>query len=210
VLGSTHREFLQNIRQLTGRFKPGAAVTPCTDTHSTAIRIEKCLLDTTGGVCLLRYAAWRQGLAMSIAPAGSIANEEHVQIRFSESIVKSVLNKQYDAPEASKEKVMNKKIRNTLAAGTLLTAFMSAPAMAFDNDTWSSALGGGLGGAIGAAVGNEIGGRNGALIGSAVGAAGGTLITNRQDDDRYDDRYDDRRYYDNRRGRGRGFGSYFN
>ncbi|GAB3676298.1 glycine zipper domain-containing protein [Salinisphaera aquimarina] len=93
---------------------------------------------------------------------------------------------------------MHKSLRNSLAIGTLLTAFASTPALAFDSNTFSSALGGGIGGALGAAVGNEIGGSTGALIGSAVGAAGGTLITKRNDDEGYDNRYDDRRGYDDR------------
>jgi Ca2+/Na+ antiporter len=96
--------------------------------------------------------------------------------------------------DRKQETLMNTTLRNRIVGATLLSAFASTPALAWDSNTLSSALGGGIGGALGAAIGNEIGGNNGALIGSAVGAAGGTLITNRNNrDDDYDYR-DDRRY----------------
>ncbi|MES1951608.1 hypothetical protein S4A8_12177 [Salinisphaera sp. S4-8] len=93
---------------------------------------------------------------------------------------------------------MNMSLRKSLTAATLVTALSGAPAMAWDDNTLSAALGGGVGGALGAAIGNEIGGNTGAMIGGAVGAAGGTMITNRnhRDDDRYYDRDYRRRGYD--------------
>jgi len=88
---------------------------------------------------------------------------------------------------------MNMSLRKSLIAATMLAALSSAPAMAWDNNTLSAALGGGVGGALGAAIGNEIGGNTGALVGGALGAAGGTMITNRNNrDDDY--RYHDRDY----------------
>ena len=105
---------------------------------------------------------------------------------------------------------MNMSLRKSLIAATMLTGLSSAPAMAWDDNTLSAALGGGVGGgvggALGAAIGNEIGGNTGALVGGAVGAAGGTMITNRtsrDDDYRYNDR--DYRRRDHNYGRFNGY-----
>lgn len=96
----------------------------------------------------------------------------------------------------SREHVMNKSFCRTLGAGMILAALVSAPAMALDDDTVDSAIGGGLGGAAGAAIGNEVSGKTGAVLGGAAGAAGGAYITNdgdnRRDNDHRDYDRDDR------------------